>query len=239
MHTTEAPVITVDGPSGSGKGTLCQLLVHQLGWSLLDSGALYRLVGLAAEQQHVSLDDEAAVAVLALNLNVAFQVTDYNDQHTDETVFQPASVLLDGIDVSAKVRTEHCAVLASKIAVYPTLRDALKTLQRRFAKPPGLVADGRDMGTVIFPDAALKIYLSASAQERAKRRYKQLLAQGQCVTLDALLADIQQRDQRDTQRAVAPLRPASDALVIDSSHLTINEVLAQVIAACRARGLTA
>jgi cytidylate kinase len=223
--TIPVPVVTIDGPSGSGKGTICQLLAKALGWHLLDSGALYRIVGLAAYKQGVSFEDEAALAALAANLNVEFRPGEPGE---------PSVVVLDGEDISAEVRSESSGALASKVAVYTAVRDALKGLQRGFARAPGLVADGRDMGTVIFTDAPVKIYLTASAQERAERRYKQLIAKGERVKLAALLEDIQQRDERDMNRAVAPLRPAADAIVIDSTATAIEDVFEQVMSAVAA-----
>ncbi|MEE8059197.1 MAG: (d)CMP kinase [Pseudomonadales bacterium] len=214
------PIVTIDGPSGSGKGTLCQLLARELGWHLLDSGALYRIVGLAAEKKGLSLDDEVVLAQLGANLNVEFRPS---------VGGEPSAVILNGEDISPEVRAETTAALASKVAVYSSVRDALKRLQRGFATMPGLVADGRDMGTVIFTDAQVKIYLTASAEERAQRRYKQLIRQGGSVNLAALLEDIKARDERDMNRKVAPLKPAADAIVIDSTATTIDVVLEQVL----------
>jgi len=215
-----APVITIDGPSGSGKGSLCQLLSKQLGWHLLDSGALYRIVGLAAADQGVSFESEEALSALAAGLDIAFLPGQKGE---------PTRVLLQGVDVSDRVRSESSGELASKVAVFTGVRAALKQLQRDFLQNPGLVADGRDMGTEIFPAAALKIYLTASAEERAQRRYKQLLNKGESVNLAALLEDIQQRDQRDMNREVAPLIPADDAIVIDSTGVDIDRVFQQVM----------
>jgi cytidylate kinase len=214
------PVVTIDGPSGSGKGTICQMLARELGWHLLDSGALYRIVGLAAESQAVDFTDVPALAALAAKLPVEFRPAEAGE---------PAAVLLDGEDISRQVRAETTGALASKVAVHAMVRDALKGLQRSFAVAPGLVADGRDMGTVIFRDASLKIYLTASAQERAERRYKQLLDKGESVNLAALLEDIQLRDERDMNREVAPLKPAADAIIIDSSATAIKDVFQQVL----------
>jgi cytidylate kinase len=214
------PVVTVDGPSGSGKGTLCQLLACDLGWHLLDSGALYRIVGLAAQKKAISFDDVAALASLAVNLDVEFRPGSSGE---------PSSVWFEGNDISAEVRSETTGELASKVAVHQPVRDALKQLQQSFAKAPGLIADGRDMGTVIFPEAALKIYLTASAEERARRRYQQLLNKGESVNLAALLEDIRNRDERDMNREVAPLKPADDAIIIDSTAQPIEEVFSQVL----------
>jgi cytidylate kinase len=214
------PVLAIDGPSGSGKGTLAQMLARQLGWHLLDSGALYRIVGLAAVEQGVDLDDEAKLVCVAEHLDVQFATTNPGE---------PAAVLLNGRDISNAVRSEQAGYFASRVAVFSRVRQALQGRQRGFARAPGLVADGRDMGTEVFPDAPLKIFLTASAEERARRRYKQLMNKGESVTLAALLEDIQARDRRDTERAVAPLRPADDAVVIDSTHLDIAQVVQQVV----------
>lgn len=213
------PVLAIDGPSGSGKGTLAQMLARQLGWHLLDSGALYRIVGLAAVEQGVDLDDEAKLVCVAEHLDVQFAATNPGE---------PAAVLLNGRDISNAVRSEQAGYYASRVAVFNRVRQALQGRQRAFARAPGLVADGRDMGTEVFPDAPLKIFLTASAEERARRRYKQLMNKGESVTLAALLEDIQARDRRDSERAVAPLRPADDAVVIDSTHLDIAQVVQQV-----------
>ncbi len=223
---TKAPVITVDGPSGSGKGTLCQLLANQLGWALLDSGALYRIVGLAAHQRGVSFDNEAALAELAANLNVRFEAGQAGE---------PSRVILDEVDISADVRSEVTGGYASKVAVYPAVRNALTELQRSFARAPGLVADGRDMGTEIFPAAPLKVYLTASAEARAERRLKQLKDKGESVTLAALLEDIKARDDRDMNRAVAPLKPAADAVQLDSTAMSIEDVFQQVLGLAKER----
>lgn len=223
-----APVVTIDGPSGSGKGTICQLLAKALSWHLLDSGALYRIVGLAAERKGVPFDNERALAELAANLDVEFRPGEFGE---------PAAVLLEGVDISREVRSETSGALASKVAVHNAVREALKGLQRSFAKPPGLVADGRDMGTVIFTDAPLKIYLIASAEERAERRYKQLISKGESVNLAALLEDIKQRDERDMNRPIAPLKPAADAVVIDSTATAIKDVFEQVLGLVSLRGI--
>ncbi|TBW54606.1 (d)CMP kinase [Marinobacter halodurans] len=218
----DVPVIAVDGPSGSGKGTITQMLARRLGYHLLDSGALYRLTALAAQRQGVSYEDVDGLARVAGSLDVAFQPTPPGE---------PARVLLDGQDVTSEIRTETCGDNASKVAVIQPVRDALLQRQRDFCQPPGLVADGRDMGTVVFPDATVKIFLTASAEERARRRHQQLLEAGVDVSIDALLDEIRARDDRDMNRASAPLRPADDAQVIDSTGLSIEEVLGKVMAA--------
>lgn len=222
MAEKMAPVIAVDGPGGSGKGTVTQMLAKKLGWHLLDSGALYRLTALAAVRQGVSLDDETALVRVALSLDVAFEPTPAGE---------PAKVILAGEDVTAEIRTETCGDNASRVAVMQPVRDALLQRQRDFRRAPGLVADGRDMGTVVFPDAPVKIFLTASAEERARRRYSQLKDAGVDVNIDALLEEIRVRDERDMNRSAAPLRPADDAQVIDSTGLSIEEVLDRCMAA--------
>jgi cytidylate kinase len=211
-----APVITIDGPSGSGKGTVSRLVASRLGWHFLDSGALYRLTGLAALQQGVDLEDEAALGRLAAGLDVRFEERDGGA----DTRF-----LLAGEDVSDAIRAEASAAAASKVAVMASVREALLQLQRDCRRPPGLVADGRDMGTVVFPTAELKIFLVASAEERAKRRYKQLKDKGIGVSLGSLLDDIEARDRRDTERSVSPLVKAADAYLVDSTEKGIDEVV--------------
>lgn len=224
----QAAVITVDGPSGSGKGTLCQLLAKELGWNLLDSGALYRLVALAADHHGVELDDTEALTVLAEHLDVQFNTVEGSDG---------VRIVLEGEEVTDTIRTEKVGGDASVVAAIPAVRDALLNRQRAFATEPGLIADGRDMGTVVFPDAPLKIYLDASAEERADRRYNQLINKGLGASLQAILEDIKARDARDMNRAVAPLKPAQDAIVLDSTKLTIDEVLAAVMEEVRHKGL--
>ena len=214
-----APVMTIDGPSGAGKGTLCQLLAEKLGWHLLDSGAIYRVLSLAALHHDVEIYSEAALVPLAANLDVQFQVEG-----------ELVKVILEGEDVSRTIRTEEVGNAASKIAAFPRVREALLRRQRAFRQAPGLIADGRDMGTVVFPEADVKIFLDASAEERAQRRYKQLQDKGFDVNFERLLTEIRERDDRDRNRAVAPLKPAEDALVVDSTSMTIDEVLATVLA---------
>lgn len=220
------PVITIDGPSGSGKGTIAHLLAQRLKFNFLDSGSLYRLTALAAKERGIDWDDEEAVANLAAELDVDFRT------EGDRTV-----IMLDGKDATDTIRKEEISLGASKVAAHPRVREALLDLQKSFQKGRGLVADGRDMGTMVFPEAALKIFLTASAEERAQRRYKQLLEKGESVSLRALLSDIQARDERDSQRAISPLKPASDALILDSTRLSIVEVLNQVLAYASERGL--
>ncbi|MFD2230748.1 (d)CMP kinase [Alkalimarinus sediminis] len=215
-----APVITIDGPSGAGKGTITQLVAKKLGWTLLDSGALYRLTALAAETAGVALEDEQRLSELALSLDVEFVPGDYGE---------PVNVLLNGNDVTRDIRTETCGNNASKVAPLPSVRAALLQRQRDFQQFPGLVADGRDMGTVVFPDAAIKVFMTASAEERAERRYRQLKDKGEDVKIATLLSEIRERDARDTGRATAPLKPADDAVMLDTTGLGIEEVLAQVL----------
>ncbi|WBA12582.1 (d)CMP kinase [Salinivibrio kushneri] len=216
---TQAPVITVDGPSGAGKGTLCMRLAETLGWHLLDSGAIYRVLALAAIHHDVDTASEDALVPLAANLDVQFIAEG-----------ELVKVILEGEDVSGALRTEQVGNQASKVAAFPRVREALLRRQRAFVGEPGLIADGRDMGTVVFPQAEAKIFLDASAEERARRRQHQLQGKGVNVTFDRLLSEIQERDDRDRNRAVAPLRPASDALVLDSTSLSIDEVIAQALA---------
>jgi cytidylate kinase len=219
-------VVTIDGPSGSGKGTISRRLAAQLGWHYLDSGALYRLVGLAAARARVDLSDAPALAAVAAALDVRFA-----------PAAEVERVYLEGTDVAAELRTERAGEAASRVAAVPAVRTALLQRQRAFARPPGLVADGRDMGTVVFPDATLKVFLTASAEERAMRRHKQLKEKGIDVSLPDLSWDIAQRDVRDATRPVAPLRPAPDARVIDSTSLTPKEVVARILEWLEAAGV--
>ncbi len=223
---TAVHVVTIDGPSGSGKGTIAALLARELGWAFLDSGALYRLTALAALNQGVDFADTAALAVVATTLDVQFLPAE------DGLV-----ILLAGERVGDSLRTEEVGAMASRVAALPAVRAALLQRQRDFARHPGLVADGRDMGTVVFPDATVKVFLTASAEERAKRRFEQLHSKGINASFDRLLADIQARDERDSQRTVAPLRPADDAIILDSTQMTIQEVFAAVMVQMRLKGL--
>ena len=222
-----APIVTIDGPSGSGKGTISRAVARHAGWHLLDSGALYRLAALAGAQNGLDPNDIRGHAKLAGVMNVAFGAdTDGGEM-----------VTLDGMDVTAELRSEATGAGASRVAAWPELRKALLARQHAFALPPGLVADGRDMGTVVFPTADLKIFLTASADERARRRYKQLKDKGSDVSLPALSREIAERDARDSTRAVAPLKPAPDAEVIDSTGLTIEQVVDRVLDIGRSRSL--
>jgi len=211
------PVITVDGPSGSGKGTVCRLLAEKLGWDVLDSGAIYRVLSLAALHHQIALDNEEA---LAANLDVQFLI----DSDTNA-----GKIILEGEDVTTTIRNEEVGAAASKVAALPRVREALLRRQRAFRTENGLIADGRDMGTVVFPDAPLKIFLTASAEERARRRFVELNERGLDVTLGGLLQDIQARDDRDMNRAVAPLVPAEDAIELDTSELNAQQVFDKVI----------
>jgi len=214
-----APVITLDGPGGAGKGTIAKLIARKLDWHLLDSGALYRLIALSALKTGVDLGDEAALALLAAGLDIEFLVTPELE----------VQVLLSGEEVGSQLRTEEAGAAASRVAALPGVRSALLERQRRFQQPPGLVADGRDMGTVVFPDAPLKIFLTASLEERAQRRYNQLKEQGVSANIQSLLQELAERDERDANRKVAPLRPAEDAIILDSTELGIDEVLDKVL----------
>lgn len=217
-------VITVDGPSGAGKGTLCHALAEQLNFDFLDSGAIYRILALAAVKKGISLDDEAQLAELGRKLDVAFLPEN-----------SEIRVVLEGENVGDQIRTAEAGQNASKIAVLPQVREALLQRQRDFSSARGLVADGRDMGTVVFPNAQIKLFLDASAEERTKRRVKQLQEKGFNANFDEILAEIKERDFRDRNRAVAPLVPAEDALVLDSTHLSIEAVIEQALAYINAK----
>ena len=218
---SEIPVVTIDGPSGSGKGTIAQLVAKDLGWHYLDSGAIYRVLAQAAIKHDVELTDEQALVDIAKDLDLVFLLD--NDQLV---------VMLEGEDISTIIRSEQAGNAASKVAALPLVRAALLERQRAFRRLPGLVTDGRDMGTVVFPDAGSKVFLTASAQQRAERRYKQLKEKGIESNISALIAEISERDVRDSQRKVAPLRPADDAILLDSTSMDIADVYDRVRALC-------
>ncbi len=219
------PVLAIDGPSGSGKGTVCRRVAAALGWHLLDSGALYRLVAHGAAAVGVAATDEAGHAAFARTMDVVFGATSNGDER----------IVLGGLDVASAIRTESAGAAASRVAAWPAVRQALVERQRAFAVLPGLVADGRDMGSVIFPDAGLKVFLTASAEERAARRHKQLMEKGINANLADLSLEIAERDRRDATRPVAPLVATPDAIIIDSTRLPPDTVVAQVLALARAR----
>ncbi len=219
MIADNIPIITLDGPSGTGKGTLCHMVAKHLGWHFLDSGALYRVLALAAVKRQVSLDDLDKLVAIASSLNLNFITNDSLE----------VSILLDEEDVSKELRSEEIGQSASKVAALPLVRSALLDRQRAFAKLPGLVTDGRDMGTVVFPNAFLKIYLYASAAERAQRRYLQLQGKGINVSLEQVTEELAQRDARDMDRKSSPLKPAKDAILIDTTGLSIAQVFANIL----------
>lgn len=220
MTDTRPVVIAIDGPAASGKGTIAAGVARELGFRYLDSGSLYRLVALKALRDDIALDNERALASAAANLNVAFD---------------SGGVALDGKDATEGIRSEAVSATASRIAVFPAVRNALLARQRAFRQPPGLVADGRDMGTVVFPDAAVKVFVTATAEERAARRHKQLIAKGISVTIESLLRDIRERDARDAGRAAGPLSPAADAAILDTTDLTIDAAIGAVLELYQAR----
>ena len=215
------PVLTIDGPSGVGKGTVANIMAHELNWNLLDSGAIYRAFALAASKRNIQIDNTVELLKLASNLDLRFESDPSNNK---------LSVYLDNIEVSAELRTEETAELASKFAMIGPLRESLLLRQQKFKQPPGLVADGRDMGTVVFEDAPFKVFLIANVEERAQRRLKQLHDKGIAGILSQTLEEVKKRDDRDASRKHSPLKPSKDALVIDTSNLTINEVVAKVMA---------
>lgn len=217
MNNIDIPVITIDGPSGTGKGTVATALAARLGFHLLDSGALYRVLGVAVAHASIDLQDHEAIAQLARGLDIRFGQEG------------PGSVALAETDISLEIRTDLGSEMASRVGAIPAAREALMDRQLAFRQPPGLVADGRDMGTVVFPAANPKIYLTASVEERAQRRYKQLLDKGIDAILRDLLQDLSERDARDSERSISPLKPADDAIVIDTTHLNAVEVMAQVM----------
>ncbi|TWX70160.1 (d)CMP kinase [Colwellia sp. C1TZA3] len=215
----QIPVITIDGPSGAGKGTVAHIVAEQLGWHLLDSGAIYRVLAVAAQHHNISVEDEQSLLPVAANLDVQFQTGNKGE----------GKVILEGEDVSNAIRTEEIGALASKVAAFPRVREALLRRQRAFKVTPGLVADGRDMGTIVFVDAPVKVFLTASAEERAQRRFNQLKEKGFDVKIMRLLDDIRLRDERDQNRKVAPLVAAEGALIIDSTELSIEEVVSKIL----------
>jgi CMP/dCMP kinase len=221
MRVSPSVVITIDGPSGSGKGTLSQKLARHLGYHLLDSGALYRLVALAAIKKGVDLGNEEAVSEVATGLDVVFSLENA----------ESAQILLEGERVTDAIRQEVVSMAASQVAAYPGVRTALLERQRAFAIAPGLIADGRDMGTTVFPSAEVKLFLTASAEARAERRYRQLCAKGETVDMAELVKDIRERDERDSNRSISPLKPAADAVIIDSTDMTIDDVFTRMLAA--------
>jgi len=213
------PVITIDGPSGAGKGTVARIVAEQLGWHLLDSGAIYRVLAVATQHHHVSVDAEEPLIPMAAHLDVQFEISSQGE----------GKIILEGENVTNTIRSEEIGALASKVAAFPRVREALLRRQRAFCVTPGLVADGRDMGTVVFSNAPVKVFLTASAEERAERRFNQLKEKGFDVNIGRLLDDISQRDERDQNRKVAPLVAAKGALTIDSTELSVSEVVNEIL----------
>lgn len=228
MKNENIPVITIDGPSGSGKGTTSQRLAQRLGWHFLDSGVIYRVLAYAVIQQHLKPEAIERITDLAHNLELKFI---FDEKTLD------AQIILAGEDITVPIRDEATSKMASLISAFSEVRTALLERQRAFQTPPGLVADGRDMGTIVFPDADLKVFLDANVEERAKRRYNQLKGRGINVSLEQVLNELLERDKRDKNRAVAPLKPASDAVIIDTTHLTISEVIDRIWSAKERRHL--
>ncbi|MGM0657184.1 MAG: (d)CMP kinase [Pseudomonadota bacterium] len=224
MEVEAVPVLTIDGPSGAGKGAVSAAVARTLDWHALDSGAVYRSIALAALERAVAPEDESALVALARSVHLTFRAG-----------ADGIDVYLDDRDVGDSLRTEAVSVMASRVAAIPAVRAALLELQRAYRRRPGLVADGRDMGTIVFPDAGLKVFLEASVEERAKRRYKQLKEKGESVMLSRLFRDMQARDRRDRERAVAPTVPATDAVVVDSTRLSLKEVVEHVVGLARQR----
>jgi len=224
MTNITIPIITLDGPSGAGKGTIAQNVAKELGFHILDSGSLYRLTALASQNDGIDLSDEAAIADVAANLPVVFKATDNGLQ-----------ILLRGEDASEQIRQEEIGMRASKVAAIPAVRDALLQRQRDFSELPGLVADGRDMGTTVFPYAVVKVFMTASAEERAERRVKQLKEKGINANIAALVADLKARDEQDANRAVSPLKPAEDAIYLDTTSMSIQEVTQKVLELAKQR----
>lgn len=220
LNSKLIPIITIDGPVGSGKGSLAVMIARHLNYHLLDSGALYRVLALAITKHDIAVTDEPAIQDIAVRLDINFK---------EKIIGEPAAIILDNQDVSSDIRSEECGSLASIISSYPAVRAALMGRQREFLKNPGLVADGRDMGTVVFPDADIKFFLTASQEVRAERRFRQLQDKAASVNLTSLLDEIKRRDERDINRAISPLKPANNAIIIDSSHLTINQVFKKMV----------
>lgn len=215
----QIPVITIDGPSGAGKGSVARVIAEKLGWHLLDSGAIYRVLAVAIQYHNLSIEEEEPLIPIAAHLDVQFEISSERE----------SKIILEGEDVTNSIRTEDIGALASKVAAFPRVREALLRRQRAFKVSPGLVADGRDMGTVVFTDATVKVFLTASAEERAERRFNQLKVKGFDVKLGRLLNDIRQRDERDENRKVAPLVPAEGSLIVDSTNLSIEEVVDKIL----------